>query len=536
MLKPLEPNLQPFNFEEVLTADRAAGLRNVHIDVGRSSKGVAVPSLERLKRKVTRCLTNDIKHRLATTKLYISGDWNYAEPRKDLTENEKTLADAQEWKEGVDAVRELIRSMKKLKELIWLGDLPFMPSVFEDLNKRKLTKLVLDLHNTVRVFDEDGNGRVVKLHISSLDMGPLLKQTRLQELRLRRLRDSMQLIAWKTVFLNELPGRMRTLELQMEHAPIIRNDDSKWHKAADVRGLTVAQPGFLEEPYKGRDGKGGLHWKLGYGEYLDVDCIRKARIATGIEAPVPLPLQYLWLDGFVIDHLPFEHELTDINFLGCGSKCIDAGMRAPKTDAEPFLAWCRRVNNTSCHFALQWPNWTGIFDTEGEQRDVHGQVISQEAGLSTPFAEYAPSPPQQLPVKEKRINLKDIGDALGDISKRDYFGLAFLTPPSMPATPLGDVSNMSERGFEGPTEIALSVTTTEIAAIDGVDGSDLSDSSAGSVASSRILNNNGAASESSPEISPTDSKYNSSFGSDGPSQGHKVRRSLSDNYWVTRPS
>jgi hypothetical protein len=60
----------------------------------------------------------------------------------------------------------------------------------------------------------------------------------------------MQLIAWKTVFLNELPGGMRTLELQMEHAPIIRNGDSKWHKAGDVRGLTVAQPGFLEKPYK----------------------------------------------------------------------------------------------------------------------------------------------------------------------------------------------------------------------------------------------------------------------------------------------
>ena len=243
----------------------------------------------------------------------------------------------------------------------------------------------------------------------------------------------------------------------------------------------------------------------------------------------------------MIDHLPFEHELTDINFLGCGSKCIDAGMRAPKTDAEPFLAWCRRVNNTPCHFALQWPNWTGIFDTEGEQRDVHGQVISQEAGLSTPFAEYAPTPQLQLPLTEKRLNLKDIGDALGDISKRDYFG--FLTPPSMPVTPLEDVSNMSERGSEVPTETALSVTTTEIAAVDGVDGSDSSDSSAASAASSRILNNNGAASESSPEISPTDSKCNSSFrscnssfGSDGPSQGHKVRRSLSDNYWVTRPS
>jgi hypothetical protein len=86
MLKPLELNLQPFNFEEVLAADRTTGLRNVHIDVGRNSKGVAVPSLERLKRKVARCLTNDTKHRLATTKLYISGPWNYAERQEGMTE------------------------------------------------------------------------------------------------------------------------------------------------------------------------------------------------------------------------------------------------------------------------------------------------------------------------------------------------------------------------------------------------------------------------------------------------------------------
>lgn len=210
-------------------------------------------------------------------------------------------------------------------------------------------------------------------------------------------------------------------------------------------------------------------------------------------------------------------------------------MRAPKTDAEPFLAWCRRVNNTPCNFALQWPNWTGIFDTEGEQRDVHGQIISQEAGLSTPFAEYAPSPPQQLPPTEKRLSLKNIGDALSDTSERDYFNISLLAP-SMPATPLGDVSNVSERGSEVPTETALSVTTTEIAAVDGVDGSDSSDSDSSSSASPSILNSNGAISDSSPEISPTDSKYNSSFGSDGPSYGHKVRKSLSDNYWVTRPS
>lgn len=129
-----------------------------------------------------------------------------------------------------------------------MGGLPFMASIFEDLNKRKLTKLVLDLSNHVRVVDDSRH--LTKLHIRPEDMKPLLKQTRLVELRLLRLRDSMQLIAWKTVYLNELPGGMRTLELQMDTMPIIRNDNNKWHKAVDVRGLTVAQPGLLEKPYK----------------------------------------------------------------------------------------------------------------------------------------------------------------------------------------------------------------------------------------------------------------------------------------------
>lgn len=81
-------------------------------------------------------------------------------------------------------------------------------------------------------------------------MRPLQKQTRLLELRLLRLRDSMQFIAWKTVFLSQIPGGMRILELQMEHVPIIRGGLDHWHKAMDVRGLTVAKPGLLEKPYK----------------------------------------------------------------------------------------------------------------------------------------------------------------------------------------------------------------------------------------------------------------------------------------------
>lgn len=111
-----------------------------------------------------------------------------------------------------------------------------------------MTKLVLDLGNYVRVLNDGVH--VTKLHMNPEDMSPLTKQTRLQELRLFRLQDSLQFIAWQTVYLNKTPEGMRTLELQMNAAPILRNKNNRYHKAADVRGLTVAQPGLLEKPNK----------------------------------------------------------------------------------------------------------------------------------------------------------------------------------------------------------------------------------------------------------------------------------------------
>jgi hypothetical protein len=48
---------------------------------------------------------------------------------------------------------------------------------------------------------------------------------------------------------------------------------------------------YLSKTDRGNDAKGGLHWSFGYGEYLDGNCIRKARIASGVEEPIPLPLQ-----------------------------------------------------------------------------------------------------------------------------------------------------------------------------------------------------------------------------------------------------
>lgn len=208
-------------------------------------------------------------------------------------------------------------------------------------------------------------------------------------------------------------------------------------------------------------------------------------------------------------------------------------MRAPRTQAEPYNVWSEKVNNAACRCLIKWPNWTGIFDTEGEQRDMHGQVVPQDAGLSTPYAECAPSPPKQLPLTEKTLNKKDVDDALNNVSKADYFNM----PPTLqsltePDTPLGVVSIVSQRGSEVPTPTRLSVATT--AEIPAVDGSTTTES--GSVDSSHILHANGA-SDSTPEISPVSPTCNSSFESAGSNRvNHKVRKSLSENYWVLGPS
>jgi hypothetical protein len=41
---------------------------------------------------------------------------------------------------------------------------------------------------------------------------------------------------------------------------------------------------------RGIEGKGVLHHSFGMGEYLDAFCMRKARIAAGLDEARPLPL------------------------------------------------------------------------------------------------------------------------------------------------------------------------------------------------------------------------------------------------------
>lgn len=321
----------------------------------------------------------------------------------------------------------------------WFSGLPFTAPVFAKL-ATPLKKLVIDLGQPVRL-DEDGF-TVHKSYITVSELKPLLEQVKLEELRLFRVHDSLQPLVWETVFRNTSDGGMRLLDLQMAKAPIVRTET--WKKAKDVSGLTVPTEEAKEQVYKGKDGKGILDYTIGTGEYLDDYCIRKARIASGLDEGIPLPLWGLKLDGFVIDSLPFQHELSELVLLTCGDSCIDAGLRAPKAVRAPLNKWSRAVNNATSHCLIQWPKWAGIFDDHGDQRNQLGVVVPQESAFSTSLDDIVLSP--VMPLTKEALDLKDIGNALADASSSST---AIQLPKAQ--MPLETASNQAERGSNVPT-------------------------------------------------------------------------------------
>jgi hypothetical protein len=166
----------------------------------------------------------------------------------------------------------------------------------------------------------------------------------------------------------------------------------------------------------------------------------------------------LKLDGFVIDHLPFEHELTDIVLLICGEKCMDAGLRAPRTGTTPHNSWSMSVNNATSHCLIQWPNWTGIFDPEGEQRDQLGHVVAQELGVSTPYEEYAPGSP--TPLTEAALTMKNVGEVLDIATKRSSYH--FPPTPATEIEPTISLDGASNASTYGST-VASPFSTTSFA-------------------------------------------------------------------------
>lgn len=92
-------------------------------------------------------------------------------------------------------------------------------------------------------------------------------------------------------------------------------------------------------------------------------------------------LQCLRLDGFVVDHEPFDRELIYTELIVLGENCIDAGLRPPSTTRgalgiPPWPLSTERGVNARC--TISWPGWTGVFDAAGnlidEEKDEMEEV------------------------------------------------------------------------------------------------------------------------------------------------------------------
>ncbi|KAF2000228.1 hypothetical protein P154DRAFT_412777, partial [Amniculicola lignicola CBS 123094] len=368
-----QEELEPYDVEEALKRD--AGSDCVVIDIGQDQHGQRVASLPHLAQEIELFLIPAAQRFTAATKLYVIGEWVLsAEEGKEIDKasiaslNRKESPEEAEWTIGIEKIIIIIKNVPDLKEFTWMATLPFMEAVWPALPKT-LTKLVVNLDNPVHLDTADGNRRT---YISHDAMRPLTTFTKLEQLRIFGMHDSFQSIIWETVYRNDADSKsMDVLDLSMKLVPLVRRSD--WLKAEDVKKLTVAEDEV--QPYKGIDGKGVLHYERGTGEYLDDLCIRRARNASNIDTTKALPLWCLKLDGFVVDHLPFKEELSQIVLLVCGEKCIDAGLRAPKT-AHPHNKWRDWVKDTMTHCAIKFPKWAGVFDAEGNEHDVEGNLIS----------------------------------------------------------------------------------------------------------------------------------------------------------------
>ncbi|KAF1913972.1 hypothetical protein BDU57DRAFT_558891 [Ampelomyces quisqualis] len=531
--------LKAYDLDVALALDRSDPC--LVIDVAHNESGQLVPSLQRVIEQVDKYFHDSHAPTFTATKLYVIGQWNLTttelqgEALPEVESIKKRTDSVKKWAEATAKICNLLEQMGNLEELTWISGLPFTSVVFEKL-PTTLKKLVIDVGEPVRL-EQDGDV-LHKSFITQNELKPLKEQVKLKELRLFRVRDSVQSIVWETVFRNTSEGSMRVLDVQMAAAPIVRSE--RWKKAKDVAGLTVPTESANSMEYKGKDGKGVLHYSIGTGEYLDDFCIRKARIASGLDEATPLPLWCLKLDGFVIDYLPFQHELSSIVLLACGDNCIDSGLRAPKTSRAPHNKWSRAVNNAVSHCLIQWPNWTGIFDDHGDQRSRLGAVVSQEMALSTPAAEFSPSP--IAPLTKETLDMKAMDEALTDPMQSDYFLGSPILKSSAAQTPLGATSNKSERGSDVPTPTLGSLTAyspisvstdTNVVVVDGANDALSPTSTLGSfehITPSKSIDEALDMATNGPDAPATDKnstpKTSSTF-------AHKVRRSYD---WLTRSS
>ncbi|EEP77522.1 predicted protein [Uncinocarpus reesii 1704] len=178
-----------------------------------------------------------------------------------------------------------------------------------------------------------------------MELAPLCNFRNLRSLKLTGMLQSYQLLIWQTVWLSH---GLEELHLEMALEPCIRHTFcGSWPK---IRGKWFPRTAVTARGlYYGKNGRGELQRRVGFGEYLDKHAIGNAKEAAAAVGATPdkLPVVKLTLMGFVVDSDPFflwfnPHRLRSIEFK---DHCVDAGFALPVQMSEHVVvSWPRQDN------------------------------------------------------------------------------------------------------------------------------------------------------------------------------------------------
>ncbi|KAJ5631869.1 uncharacterized protein N7484_011969 [Penicillium longicatenatum] len=152
----------------------------------------------------------------------------------------------------------------------------------------------------------------------------------LRSLKITGMMQSFQRCIWRAVWLNP---ELDELELEMVLEPEIVNRilQDKWKDIKE--GWAIDESTGGGPVYFGNHGSGELHRDIGYGEYLDKNCIEVAKVLAMQMGRTSrrLSIRKLTLSGFVIDADPIIQwfDPKKLRYLHFKGRCIDAGLWLP---------------------------------------------------------------------------------------------------------------------------------------------------------------------------------------------------------------
>lgn len=165
----------------------------------------------------------------------------------------------------------------------------------------------------------------------------------------------------------------------------------------------------------------------------------------------------LKLNGFVVDHLPFEEEFKDLVLLTCDPECIDAGIRPPLVRTAPHN---RQPFSNESRCFISWPNWFGVlYSNSDDQTGDNGSAALPDWVVMLPAPEY-PTPEAAAAAAAKKKEKKEVAAAEKKRKQEATAALAAKLDSKL-ETMQGDGTSLNSFYYLNMLEFRLSLEDSE---------------------------------------------------------------------------